>query len=199
MSLPATGVCAAKSGESALLYFKQTICESRPLHSGFFERNSCPRATQRLAQGQSTYTLTPNALLCASSLLLLLLSPLLNAPTLVCEGIQRNCRSYCLPVSPKYSLGFEQHISTHRAGLQSNRIALLRAKQLQDHLGFSIMSPTSPVSPTSPLRGLVHTEAGLDPHSVAQMQSPQGVKDWEVCVARGVASQSSRWRGRRRR
>jgi hypothetical protein len=102
---------------------------------------------------------------------------------LVCEGIQRKCNSYCLPVSPKYSLGLEQHITTHRAGLQSNRIALLRAKQLQDHLGFSIMSPTSPVSPTSPLRWLVHTEAGSE--HAAQMQSPQGVKDWECVCGEG--------------
>lgn len=36
----------------------------------------------------SPHTLTPNALLCASSLLLLCLSPLSNARTLVCEGIQ---------------------------------------------------------------------------------------------------------------
>jgi hypothetical protein len=89
MSLPATGVCAAKSGESALLYCKQTICESRPLHSGFFERNSCPRATQRLAQGQSTHTLTPNALLCASSLLLLCLLPCGMHALSVCRNTEK--------------------------------------------------------------------------------------------------------------
>jgi hypothetical protein len=59
------------------------------------------------------------------------------------------------------------------------------------------MSPTSPVSPTSPLRGLVHTEAGLDPHLVAQMQSPRGMKDME-CVCGAGGRESELWMERER-
>jgi hypothetical protein len=86
-----------------------------------------------------------------------------------------------VPVSAPASLALaplddnHSHITAQRAGMQSNRIALLRTQQLQDHLGFSLMSPTSPVSPHSPLRGLA-PEGRLDPLYVAeQTLSPRGL------------------------
>lgn len=86
-----------------------------------------------------------------------------------------------VPVSSPASLALaplndnHSHISAQRAGMQSSRIALLRTQQLEDHLGYSLMSPTSPVSPHSPLRGLANA-GGLDPLYIAeQTLSPRGL------------------------
>jgi hypothetical protein len=83
-----------------------------------------------------------------------------------------------VPVSCPASLALaplnenHRHISAQRAGMKSNRIALLRTQQLEDHLGFSIMSPTSPVSHGSPLGG----RGRLDPLEVADHTlSPRGL------------------------
>ena len=86
-----------------------------------------------------------------------------------------------IPVSSKQMLALaplndqHQNIMAHRAGLASNRITLLRQQQLSEHLGFAIMSPTSPISHTSPLRHGAGS-SGLDPHFVAeQIYSPRGM------------------------
>ena len=49
----------------------------------------------------------------------------------------------------------------------------MRQQQLQEHLGFSLMSPTSPISPTSPLRA---DPRRSDAQFVAeQIMSPRGM------------------------
>jgi hypothetical protein len=84
-----------------------------------------------------------------------------------------------VPVSSQASLAMgpldhnHQHIVPHRAGLLSHRVALMRQQQLQEHLGFSLMSPTSPISPTSPLRA---DPRRSDAQFVAeQIMSPRGM------------------------
>ena len=69
------------------------------------------------------------------------------------------------------------------AGFISHRTALLQAQQLQQHLGFSILSPSSPISPSSPLRHYINSPTRPDPNFVAeQMMSTRharirGAKD----------------------